>query len=165
MHASIKPPIAIIKTVTGGGDDAGTAAIDATARARDPPRPQTRVSRDRPATDRYYPTHPANASTALVCFDSVIYGTTIGDNTPLPLSFPLLLPSLPLGALHAASTYCAPGDWVSLASASRAWRGIGREMFERAWRHAGRGAAEVGGAWVSARFLWRGGRDRGRQFS
>ena len=89
-HASIKPPIAIIKSATGGGDDdAGTAANDATSRAQDPPRPQTRDSGGYPATDRYYPTHPDNALTALARFDSGIYGTAIGDDDPLPPSCPL----------------------------------------------------------------------------
>ena len=132
--------IAIIKTATGGGnDDAGTAANDAATRAQDPPLPQTRASGDRPATDRYYPTHPANTLTALARFDSGRSATTIGDDDPLPPPYPLPLPSLPLDALHAASTYCAPGDWSLPASASRAWRVIGREVFERVWRHAGRG--------------------------
>ena len=36
--------------------------------------------------------------------------------------------------------------------------GIGREVFKRAWMHAGRCAMEVGVSWVSARFpLHRGG--------
>ena len=93
----------------------GTAANDAAARPGGPPRPQTHASGDRPPTDPYYPTHPNDAFTAFARFYLRIYRTTIGDSDlspPSPPPCPLLLSSLPQGALHAASTYCAPGDWA-----------------------------------------------------
>ena len=59
------------------------------------------------------------------------------------------LSSLPMDALHAASTYCTPSDWAALSSCDRAWRGAGQEVFGKVRRHAGRCMVEVGVAWVS----------------
>ena len=59
------------------------------------------------------------------------------------------LSSLPIDALHATSTYCTPTDWANLACTSKGMHEIGREVFGKVWRHAGRCMIEVGVAWVS----------------
>lgn len=63
---------------------------------------------------------------------------------------PIPLHTLPIDALHATSTYCTPVDWAAMSSCSNIWRGIGKEVFSKVWRHAGKCVVEVGVAWVSS---------------
>ncbi|KAL9180010.1 hypothetical protein ACHAXT_007980 [Thalassiosira profunda] len=73
------------------------------------------------------------------------YKSYDSEYTKLP---PIPFHSLPIDALHAVSTYCTPKDWASLGACNKAWRSIGREIFHKVWRHAGKCVMEVSMAWA-----------------